>query len=458
MNRDSTPLPPEHAQPGAVGAAEKLLQDFFSALRTFECCYLVLRNHEGLPRHIGNDVDMLVDADRRPAAEHILVTVARAHGYALINRVEFSPVSLFFAHGDTRQQLHFDLFTDLQWRGFDILRPRAVLAARQDRGLFFTAHPVHESSLNLLTRLLFHGYVKTEYKPGILRAYTAEPGVARGTLAQPFGGRAAREIVERVIAGDWASIEASKARWRLLLLSRQSVRFPLRTLSAVLADARRLLRRFVAPPGLMLVTLGPDGCGKSSVAARLMDRLAATFARDTSKYFHWKPTVFRRRRMTGPVRDPHGMPPRSRLASVAYFSGHWLEFVLGSQLRLRWVLFRNGLVVVDRYFHDFFVDPKRYRLEVSQRLLTWASRLVMEPDLVVCLDAPPDVLRHRKEEVSIEETARQRQAYLDLAGTLPNAHVVDASRPLDEVVSDVEGIVLDYLAERTAQRLGRSNA
>ena len=66
----------------------------------------------------------------------------------------------------------------------------------------------------------------------------------------------------------------------------------------------------------------------------------------------------------------------------------------------------------------------------------------------------PTVLQSRKQEVSREETARQREAYLELARTLPNAHVVDASRPLEEVVAEVERLVLDYMAERTARRLG----
>jgi thymidylate kinase len=63
------------------------------------------------------------------------------------------------------------------------------------------------------------------------------------------------------------------------------------------------------------------------------------------------------------------------------------------------------------------------------------------------------VLYARKQEVTIEEAARQREDYLKLARSLPNAHVVDASKPIDEVVARVEKVVLDYMAGRTARRL-----
>jgi hypothetical protein len=40
-----------------------------------------------------------------------------------------------------------------------------------------------------------------------------------------------------------------------------------------------------------------------------------------------------------------------------------------------------------------------------------------------------------------------------LVERMPNGHVVDASKPLSHVVTEVEGIVLDYMAARTARRL-----
>ena len=75
-----------------------------------------------------------------------------------------------------------------------------------------------------------------------------------------------------------------------------------------------------------------------------------------------------------------------------------------------------------------------------------------KPDLVFCLDAEPEVLQARKKEVSFEECKRQREAYRALARKLPNGHVIDASRPLETVVHDVQTIILHFMAERVERR------
>jgi thymidylate kinase len=64
------------------------------------------------------------------------------------------------------------------------------------------------------------------------------------------------------------------------------------------------------------------------------------------------------------------------------------------------------------------------------------------------------VVQARKKEVRFEETARQRAAYRSLVEQMPNGHIVDASRPIDEVLAEVNEIILRFLAARTFRRLG----
>jgi len=79
---------------------------------------------------------------------------------------------------------------------------------------------------------------------------------------------------------------------------------------------------------------------------------------------------------------------------------------------------------------------------------------IPRPDLVILLDASAELLQSRKQEVPLEETRYQRDAYLKLIQSLPNGHVVDASKPLQKVAQQVEDIVFEYMAKRTASRLG----
>ena len=280
-----------------------------------------------------------------------------------------------------------------------------------------------------------------------------------GLLARTYGLEQAKFLVTAGAQARWAEIEAATGSLRRALVLRQLAGRPWRTLKSLLLDARRLTGRLVRPPGVTVVLCGADGSGKSTAAAAVMVELGVTFSPQKVCHFHWKPPLFsaRRRAARGPATDPHGRPARHPVVSLAYFGFHWLEFLLGSHLRLRPITFRGGLVLIDRFYYDFFVDQRRYRLRVPRFIVRLGHYFLQQPDLVVLLDAPAQVLQQRKQEVPLAETERQRPAYLELVRSLRNGRVVDATQPPDKVGADISRVILDFMAERTGQRWGASN-
>jgi len=117
--------------------------------------------------------------------------------------------------------------------------------------------------------------------------------------------------------------------------------------------------------------------------------LSITFSPQKVRQFHWKPPFFSARRQAArsPTTDPHSRPARNPTFSLAYFGFHWLEFFLGSHLRLRMIAFRGGLVLIDRFYYDFFVDQRRYRLRVPVSIVRLGHFFLKKPDLVVLLEA-----------------------------------------------------------------------
>jgi thymidylate kinase len=101
----------------------------------------------------------------------------------------------------------------------------------------------------------------------------------------------------------------------------------------------------------------------------------------------------------------------------------------------------KGLVIFDRFHADMLVDPKRYRYGGPLWLARLASRLMPQPDKVFFLDASPAVLLSRKQEVSKEALEISRKRYLELAVSHSRIQVIDASQPLNTVVSEVVRII-----------------
>jgi thymidylate kinase len=273
-------------------------------------------------------------------------------------------------------------------------------------------------------------------------------------LARTYGAAHARFLVTAAAQANWDALEAATGRLRRAMILRQLTRHLWRTMTSLLADARRLAARFLWPPGVTVVLCGADGSGKSTAAQAIMEGLSGTFPPQKVRHFHWKPPLFSARRQAArsPTTDPHGLPARSPVVSLCYFGLHWLEFLLGAPLRLRPVTFRGGLVLIDRYYYDFFVDQRRYRLAVPPSLVRLGHFILPKPDLVLLLDAPAEVLQRRKREVPPAETERQRQAYRQLVRGLSNGVVLDATQPPEKVGADLNRAILEFMAQRAIKR------
>ena len=127
--------------------------------------------------------------------------------------------------------------------------------------------------------------------------------------------------------------------------------------------------------------------------------------------------------------------------SVVRAACYWFVYYTLGYLGRHLDLMRSTLVLNDRHFVDVLVDPRRYRYGGPMWLVRLIWRLIPKPDLIVLLDAPPDVLYARKGEGTPASLARRRAEYLQLAEVTPNFAVVPAARALDDVVDDVAALV-----------------
>jgi thymidylate kinase len=70
------------------------------------------------------------------------------------------------------------------------------------------------------------------------------------------------------------------------------------------------------------------------------------------------------------------------------------------------------------------------------------------------LNAPPEVLWSRKQEVPFEEVVRQQKAYLERARRLKSVVIIDAAQPLETVIQQSLAAIIAHFSQRTMCRLG----
>ncbi|HEU5311734.1 MAG TPA: hypothetical protein VFV24_09805, partial [Candidatus Eisenbacteria bacterium] len=283
----------------------------------------------------------------------------------------------------------------------------------------------------------------------------SNPGHFQESLERIFGTRVTPRLVgafEEGVPPDPAV--SGSARMHAWL---RRVRSPERAASLAAKSLGRLFERVMHPTGLTVVIAGPDGSGKSTLADLLLRSGEGPFRRHL--HIHWRPGVLPSLgtivgRAPGDPTDPHGRPSHGMWGSSAALSYYWMDFLLGSWLRVWPIRARSGLVVVERGWWDIAVDPRRYGMRVSPRMVAALGRLLPSPDLVLTLEAPVETLTERKGELPAPEAQRQMDAWRRVVPRhIPQAFL-DVSEPIDDAAASAREIVFDRLSARAMRRLG----
>ena len=443
------------------------LDDVFRRLRQHGIPFCVLRNRDRIPRGLleGSDVDVIVPEGTSP---NDLVRIVRnlhpAHVVPHRATLEvYFPVGALFLHVDF-------LIADREWRGARYLTNRAILdAAVEDDGIP-VASPLHQAFCAWFSSLTRRGKFKPRYIPLITAAVRDSRDAMAALLDDAFGRRLGRELLELAERGELARSDEYARRCRRVIRLRAIRRRPLATLRGLVSHYVTEARLWARPAGIAVAVLGPDGSGKSAVCAALAAASRAVlpfsgvevqhlYERALPRLSELKQGRLRRTPAEpAAVHDPHGKRPHKLAISLIGLTYVTIDQWLSRISLARTKLGKNMLLVHDRYMLELPVDPRRFRFGGPPWLARLFARLTPRLDLVILLDAPPEVLQQRKQEVPFEETKRQRESYRAAVQQMANGRIVKADRPVEEVIDGVEEAILQYLAGRTALRFGLERA
>jgi thymidylate kinase len=221
-----------------------------------------------------------------------------------------------------------------------------------------------------------------------------------------------------------------------------------RFITAVLASYRAP-RKNGGKRGCFVVLVGLDGSGKTTVARKLccLGTEQERFRR--IRYFHWRPAILPT--VLFPLPEFGNVPRKPKLESTLWRSLLSAARLLNSGLRARvayWVrirplLRRNAIVLLDRYYYNYYLDPDSVKYSGPAWLVDWLRPLFPRPDLVVKLKAPPEVLLARKQELSGAEIRRQSAVLDDLKIEAAHTLEVAAVRPAADIARTILTKILE---------------
>ncbi|MGB7191649.1 MAG: hypothetical protein WBD10_16050 [Acidobacteriaceae bacterium] len=409
--------------------------------------YCILTGYEELPDKFDTDIDFMVSAQDFRRIPMLVDEVAAQAGARLFQVIPHEASGRAFRiaveAGNGLTFIQPDSCSDYRHFGKLWLRAEEVLAGRRwhPRG-FWIPGASSEFIYYLIKRINKRDFTSAHGEK-LSKLYLEDADGARDYLRRFWKERSANLLLEMAETGDWKALARHLEKYRREMRKRSE---------SGSGEVFHTMQRALQPTGGWIAFVGPDGCGKSAVIDAITSDFAPAFQRIVR--FHLRPKSLPARSASGvPFTNPHGQPARGWFYSIAkllyLFGDYWLGYWTG----IRGETVRTRLVVFDRYFYDIIVDPKRVLYGGPRWLPKLLSRLLPRPEIVFLLNAPPEVLWSRKQEVPYEEVVRQQREFLKLISGMASAVVIDAARPLPEVLLQVRGAMLDYFSNRTRRRL-----
>jgi thymidylate kinase len=205
--------------------------------------------------------------------------------------------------------------------------------------------------------------------------------------------------------------------------------------------------------GLFCVLVGLDGSGKTTLARNLCDVSFAGERFRGVRYFHWRPKIFKT--IEFPLPEFRNTPRKTLLAPTQINAALSLARIIKNALlvNLAWHwrvaswIDQGYLVLVDRYFYNYFLDPVSVKYSGPAWLLRLAQKWFPPPDVTIVLRAPQEILLRRKQELTAEEILRQASVLETIRFDSSRIIKADASLAAHEVASRTMNALVEAAVE-----------
>lgn len=366
--------------------------------------YLVIKNYEGLPeQNQSKDIDIYVNPTHLKKAEQIVESCAIKNNYHWFKRSELDYLSCYIIYGINNNEfksIKIDLL-DLTWRGFPLVDTQVIFHHNQYYNGFRIPANGNESFIMILYYSLYAKKIWIKYHDNIIKKFKIDRSNFEKLGQVVVGNSITDSIVQKLDSGEVNDIIKLRTQIIKNLFFKH---FKITNLvKHIYSEIKSKFKQ-----GKLVVFLGPDGVGKSTIVENVHDLLykygivekeIGHFLPDKILPPHklfFAPKKLKKQDYTKPY-EAENASFASSIMRLAYYSA---AFFWGYYTSIVFRMFSGKSIIYDRYFHDLFIDPSRYRIVFKNQQVRWISKLLPNPSLVLVILADADTILNRKKELS----------------------------------------------------------
>lgn len=446
-----------------IAAERTFLKSLFDLLNDHHVSYVVMRNYRQLPDSLaGSDLDLLIaPEDETTVRKLILKAIKQANGTVIgcSSTLGFFKVFAFGSNPKVENQwwgVRIDVNIGYAFKGISAINLENSFKLQKIHNNIQVLELGFAALLGVLKELLNNSQMPHRYQ--IEAAKAVQDDWERLSLAlAPMGTQALTLLREMILAENSKADVVRQARTLRRALLMQAVRSsPIAVVRNRFLHEWAKVRRYLHPSGVIIAILGTDGVGKSTVINAIKPVLNdATHGALEIK--HLRPGLLpplarlkgKQPVQMGPVLNPHGSTSSGKVGSFFRLIYLTLDYVLGYWLLLRPKIAKSPTVILfDRYCYDLALDPRRFRINISQSVIARLIRWIPKPDITLCLYADPDVILMRKQELPRAEIIRQINLLCELAQQESRVILVSTEGTIEKVRDNILGLLQLQLSNR----------
>jgi len=445
---------------GAVREEIFFLRKVLEEFNAGKVQYCLLRNYEFILDEKLKPVslDTIISKEDLPLVEKILAKFGftrRTQQFSHSHRAYFTLIDY--------KKISFDLqIGGIHWNDLCYL-DETVLPRRRRLDCFYVLSPPDQLLMLIIHSILGKRYFKEKYQQiilSLLQSQEVDHRLIQQKLAQTFSESCAQSILKNLNRGRFTAISPYPLVARFILHNFSKV-------PSLAGLSWRWARQYHNPFRIapLISIIGPDGAGKSTLAATVSRTLSGSGRSVIALYTgrgrgHFLPITRLGRAYKG--REKRKASPQNSLASqqnssaaddkspatrqkLIYTFGS-LVFTADLLLRYYLLIFSQRLlkriVVTDRYCTDIILMKN-----VPFKLRKLLYSLFPKPTIAIYLQGKAEILHQRRPEEPVRELERQMSIFRQLPHSLHSLSLSTTERPAEATATALNYILIRLMKE-----------